>query len=268
MFLRKVSRNFSKMFSRMVSCNFSFKNSLCNLFSFNVLFKKSDSLNNSEKSDKTSKSSYILYFAIVLALVIVAIGNLISGNLISSNLISSNLISNNYNYYSSYDSNKKILNSSKSDCYRVMLVSDSKASSKSICEASMLWPVKHVRILRPFDPPEKPWMAGHRGVDLEAKEGTKLFAPANGIISFAGVVAHKNVVSIKHGSITSTFEPAKTFLSVGESVKRGQLIGSVSRGSDHCDNSCVQWGLKKDKRHYEDPAIKASMRRIVWKPIK
>ncbi|MFU0468780.1 M23 family metallopeptidase [Gardnerella vaginalis] len=132
----------------------------------------------------------------------------------------------------------------------------------------MLWPVKHVRILRPFDPPEKPWMAGHRGVDLEAKEGTKLFATANGIISFAGVVAHKNVVSIKHGSITSTFEPAKTFLSVGESVKRGQLIGSVSRGSDHCDNSCVQWGLKKDKRHYEDPAIKASMRRIVWKPIK
>lgn len=267
MFLRKVSRNsskmFSRMFSRMVSGNFSFKNSLCNLFSFNVLFKKSDSLNNSEKSEKTSKSSYILYFAIVLTLVIVAIGNLIS-----SNLISSNLISNNYNYYSSYDSNKKILNSSKSDCYRVMLVSDSKASSKSICEASMLWPVKHVRILRPFDPPEKPWMAGHRGVDLEAKEGTKLFAPANGIISFAGVVAHKNVVSIKHGSITSTFEPAKTFLSVGESVKRGQLIGSVSRGSDHCDNSCVQWGLKKDKRHYEDPAIKASMRRIVWKPIK
>lgn len=267
MFLRKVSRNFSKMFSRMfsrmVSGNFSFKNSLCNLFSFNVLFKKSDSLNNSEKSEKTSKSSHILYFAIVLTLVIVAIGNLIS-----SNLISSNLISNNYNYYSSYDSNKKILNSSKSDCYRVMLVSDSKASSKSICEASMLWPVKHVRILRPFDPPEKPWMAGHRGVDLEAKEGTKLFAPANGIISFAGVVAHKNVVSIKHGSITSTFEPAKTFLSVGESVKRGQLIGSVSRGSDHCDNSCVQWGLKKDKRNYEDPAIKASMRRIVWKPIK
>lgn len=267
MFLRKVSRNFSKMFSRMfsrmVSRNFSLKNSLCNLFSFNVLFKKSDSLNNSEKSEKTSRSSYILYFAIVLTLVIVAIGNLIS-----SNLISSNLISNNYNYYSSYDSNKKILNSSKSDCYRVMLVSDSKTSSKSICEASMLWPVKHVRILRPFDPPEKPWMAGHRGVDLEAKEGTKLFAPANGIISFAGVVAHKNVVSIKHGSITSTFEPAKTFLSVGESVKRGQLIGSVSRGSDHCDNSCVQWGLKKDKRHYEDPAIKASMRRIVWKPIK
>ncbi|WP_258004271.1 M23 family metallopeptidase [Gardnerella vaginalis] len=267
MFLRKVSRNFSKMFSRkvsrMVSRNFSLRDSLCNLFSFNLLFKKSDSLNNSEKSDKTSKSSYILYFAIVLTLVIVAIGNLIS-----SNLISSNLISNNYNYYSSYDSNKKILNSSKSDCYRVMLVSDSKASSKSICEASMLWPVKHVRILRPFDPPEKPWMAGHRGVDLEAKEGTKLFAPANGIISFAGVVAHKNVVSIKHGSITSTFEPAKTFLSVGESVKRGQLIGSVSRGSDHCDNSCVQWGLKKDKRHYEDPAIKASMRRIVWKPIK
>lgn len=251
------------MFLRKVSRNFSLKNSLCNLFSFNVLFKKSDSLNNSEKSEKTSESSYILYFAIVLTLVIVAIGNLMS-----SNLISSNLISNNYNYYSSYDSNKKILNSSKSDCYRVMLVSDSKASSKSICEASMLWPVKHVRILRPFDPPEKPWMAGHRGVDLEAKEGTKLFAPANGIISFAGVVAHKNVVSIKHGSITSTFEPAKTFLSVGESVKRGQLIGSVSRGSDHCDNSCVQWGLKKDKRHYEDPAIKASMRRIVWKPIK
>lgn len=267
MFLRKVSRKVSKMFSRkvsrMVSRNFSLKNSLCNLFSFNVLFKKSDSLNNSEKSEKTSKSSYILYFAIVLTLVIVAIGNLIL-----SNLTSSNSISNNYNYYSSYDSNKKILNPSKSDCYRVMLVSDSKASSKSICEASMLWPVKHVRILRPFDPPEKPWMAGHRGVDLEAKEGTKLFAPANGIISFAGVVAHKNVVSIKHGSITSTFEPAKTFLSVGESVKRGQLIGSVSRGSDHCDNSCVQWGLKKDKRHYEDPAIKASMRRIVWKPIK
>lgn len=151
--------------------------------------------------------------------------------------------------------------------YKQIFVNDKKPFINGICEASMNWPVKQVEVLRPFYSPVKPWMPGHRGVDLEALEGTEIFAPADGIVSFSGKVANKKVVSIKHGYITSTFEPALTDMHVGESVKRGQFIGYVSIGSDHCDNSCVQWGLKISRNIYEDPEIKASMRRIVWKSL-
>ncbi|RIY19575.1 peptidase M23, partial [Gardnerella vaginalis] len=45
------------------------------------------------------------------------------------------------------------------------------------CKSRMVWPVKNVNIIKDFDAPAKPWLAGHRGVDLRAEEGTELYAP-------------------------------------------------------------------------------------------
>ena len=110
-------------------------------------------------------------------------------------------------------------------------------------------------------------MAGHRGVDLAASTGTPLFAPADGVISFAGKVAGKSVVTIRHGELTSTFEPAVTKFSVGVFVKRGQNFAHVEGGSDHCGTTCVQWGLKRKNRTYANPERMTVKRRIVLKPV-
>ncbi len=139
--------------------------------------------------------------------------------------------------------------------------------SAESCNSQMQWPVKRVKVVKEFNPPPKPWMAGHRGVDLSASQGTLLYAPADGVISFSGFVAGKSVVSIRHGKLTSTFEPAVTDLTVGTAVRRGQLFGRVEGGSDHCGKTCVQWGLKSGKKSYVNPQAVTKKRRIVFKPI-
>lgn len=139
--------------------------------------------------------------------------------------------------------------------------------SEETCKSAMKWPVKPPRIVKAFNPPPKPWMAGHRGVDLAASKGTPLYAPADGVISFVGKVARKSVVTIRHGELTSTFEPAVTNLTVGVFVKQGQKFAHVEGGSDHCANRCVQWGLKRKNRTYVNPASMTARKKIVLKPV-
>lgn len=140
------------------------------------------------------------------------------------------------------------------------------ADGNARCTADMGWPLADPQVVRAFDGPSQPWLPGHRGVDLRAQEGTTLIAPVDGSIGFAGMVAGKSVVSIVHGDATLTFEPARTDLSIGMQVQRGKPFATVSHGSDHCDGSCVHWGMRRDARRYVDPAARTSARRIALKP--
>ena len=135
------------------------------------------------------------------------------------------------------------------------------------CGAALTWPVAAPRVSRPFDGPEQPWLPGHRGVDLAIRDGGELLAPADGMVVFAGTVGGKSVVSVRHGRVTSTLEPAASTLAVGSRVRRGAPIARVAGHSDHCDGSCVHWGVKRGEREYADPAELASRRRIALKPV-
>ena len=49
------------------------------------------------------------------------------------------------------------------------------------------WPITPPpAVLRPFKPPPRPWLAGHRGVDLAGPPGTEVRSPAAGTVVFAG----------------------------------------------------------------------------------
>lgn len=122
-------------------------------------------------------------------------------------------------------------------------------------------------ILDDFDDPGKPWLAGHRGVDLAAAPGTPILAPADATVRFSGMVAGKNVVSLSlGGDLVTTFEPATGVEPVGVAVRRGQVIAHVDGGSDHCADQCLHWGLRRGKKTYLDPAAYVSRPRIVLKP--
>lgn len=139
------------------------------------------------------------------------------------------------------------------------------------CRATMSWPLEppagaaHPVIVEPFDAPSQPWLPGHRGVDLEARGGEPLLAPADGLISFVGEVGGKDVVSVSHGTLVSTFEPARTELAVGAAVERGRPFARVGGRSDHCDGRCLHWGVRAAGRDYRDPTRLASNHRIVLK---
>lgn len=135
------------------------------------------------------------------------------------------------------------------------------------CSAAMAWPVEDPMVMRSFDGPAQPWLSGHRGVDLAATEGDTLIAPADGVISYAGSVAGKSVVSIAYRGLTLTFEPARTLLEVGAHVRRGVPFATVSGLSDHCDGRCVHWGIKRGARDYLDPELQVGNRRIALKPV-
>ena len=147
------------------------------------------------------------------------------------------------------------------------------AGRQAACRAVWLWPVGQPAVIADFDPPDQPWLSGHRGVDLQASDGDELYAPADGIISFAGSVGGKSVVSVNHGDLVSTFEPAHTEGVAGTAVRRGDVIGEVGGASDHCDGRCLHWGVRRVRLQnegtattYLDPLARVRPMRIGLKP--
>lgn len=146
-------------------------------------------------------------------------------------------------------------------------VQSASLSTGKECEAQFIWPVHPAVVVKKFNGPAHRWEPGHRGVDIAAVEGTPLTAPASGFISFAGIVAGKSVVSIRHGRFTLTFEPAQTELPIGTPLVKGAPFATVVGLSDHCTGVCVHWGVKDAKRNYTDPARKVRKEKIVLKPL-
>ncbi|MBE1514176.1 M23 family metallopeptidase [Nesterenkonia halotolerans] len=100
--------------------------------------------------------------------------------------------------------------------------------------------------LRPFAAPPSPWGAGHRGVDLgPLSAGATIRAPADGQVSFAGVVVDRPVLSIEHGSgYLSSFEPVEGSLEVGDAVSTGDPVGTLAPSKGHCTAPCLHWGVR------------------------
>ena len=126
------------------------------------------------------------------------------------------------------------------------------------------WPLEGVpAVVRAFDPPPKPWLAGHRGVDLAAAPGATVIAAGDGTVAFAGQVAGKPVVSIDHADgIRTTYEPVVATVAAGQPVTRGQQIGILQPDHPECSASaCLHWGAKRGE-NYLDPLGLLRPRRV------
>jgi murein DD-endopeptidase MepM/ murein hydrolase activator NlpD len=106
---------------------------------------------------------------------------------------------------------------------------------------------------RGFDPPEEPWLPGHRGVDLAAEPGDPIHAAGPGRVHFAGDVAGTPVVSVSHGVLRTTYLPVVAEVSQGEPVEAGDPLGTLAERPRHCpDRPCLHWGLLRGGE-YLDP---------------
>lgn len=139
---------------------------------------------------------------------------------------------------------------------RVVAITHQKHDSRR-CVARMRYPLNHVSehsIIHLFKRPLFRWSPGNRGLDLRAHQDEPLYAPADGIIRFAGRVANKNVVSVYHGAFITTYEPAVTHLAKGAKLTRGDIFAMVSGQANHCESTCLHWGVKtSDTQEYVDP---------------
>jgi murein DD-endopeptidase MepM/ murein hydrolase activator NlpD len=106
------------------------------------------------------------------------------------------------------------------------------------------WPVEPARVVRRFDPPPQPWLAGHRGVDLAAARGAVVHAAGAGRVVFAGQVAGRGVVSVAHdGGLRTTYEPVTVTVAAGDVVAVGAELGVLDAGHPGCPASAAPAGF-------------------------
>jgi murein DD-endopeptidase MepM/ murein hydrolase activator NlpD len=117
-----------------------------------------------------------------------------------------------------------------------------------------VWPLQpQPEVVHRFDPPDDPWGAGHRGVDLLGHPGQEVHAALGGTVSFAGTLAGRGVVVVSHGDTRTTYEPVDPGVAVGEVVATGAVIGRLEGAMSHCfPRTCLHWGLLRGGQ-YLDP---------------
>lgn len=134
------------------------------------------------------------------------------------------------------------------------------------------WPLSPTpAVVRRFEPSEKRWLAGHRGVDLAAPSGSTVLAAGSGVINFAGTVAGKPVVSVRHpDGLLTTYEPVTATVSEGAAVTRGSPIGVLEAGHEGCRSPCLHWGARRGagtSAQYLDPLALLGQIRVRLKPL-
>jgi murein DD-endopeptidase MepM/ murein hydrolase activator NlpD len=143
------------------------------------------------------------------------------------------------------------------------------ATTPAPAPASWSWPLSpKPSVLRTFDPPDKPWLSGHRGVDLgPTSDGAPVTAPADGVVTFAGVVVDRPVLSIDHGDgHKSSFEPVTSDLKAGDAVRKGQVIGALEAG--HCSSAtCLHWGVRRGEDYVNPLGFVEDMRPSILLPL-
>lgn len=132
------------------------------------------------------------------------------------------------------------------------------------------WPLSpEPSVLRTFDPPDKPWLSGHRGVDLgPTHDGAPVTAPSDGVVTFAGVVVDRPVLTIDQGDgLKSSFEPVTSELKTGDAVRKGQVIGTMEPG--HCGSAtCLHWGVRRGENYVNPLGFVTDMRPSILLPLK
>ncbi|ASW57503.1 murein hydrolase activator EnvC [Plantactinospora sp. KBS50] len=130
--------------------------------------------------------------------------------------------------------------------------------------AGFRWPVDGAPLVtRRFDPPPRPWQPGHRGVDLAVAPGAVIRSAGPGTVAFAGQVAGRPVLTVRHGDgLRTTYEPVDPLVRPGDDVPAGAPIGRLRPGHPGCARAaCLHWGLRRGDT-YLDPLSLLGLGRV------
>ncbi len=119
------------------------------------------------------------------------------------------------------------------------------------------WPLAGPQVpIHPFDGPTKRWLPGHRGVDLAGFEGATVRSVAAGMVSYSGEINGVGIISVLHpDGLLSTYQPVLDPLPRGNSVRRGQRLGSLNSQGSHCwPLNCLHLGARIGQ-DYIDPML-------------
>lgn len=111
--------------------------------------------------------------------------------------------------------------------------------------AGWVWPLDpRPDVVKAFAPPAQRWSAGHRGVDLAGYASEPVLSAGGGVVSFAGMLGGRGVVTVSHGALRTTYLPVGADVFVGQHVQAGDVIGTLAVIGGHClPRICLHWGL-------------------------
>ena len=117
------------------------------------------------------------------------------------------------------------------------------------------WPVTGV-VIRGFDPPDSPYGAGHRGIDIAAPIGTPVLAVSSGTVTFAGSVGGHLFVTVNHGGgLASTYSWLSGLkVKKNDVVSTGQVIALSGPGHPDVLTPHLHFGVKLNG-NYVDPML-------------
>jgi len=150
------------------------------------------------------------------------------------------------------------------------LASPASPASAASAAAPWHWPTTSgpAALTRGFQAPLTQYGSGHRGVDLQVRLGEEISAPALGVVLFNGLVARIPTLVLDHGAgLVSTYQPLVSELTVGDKVKLGSKVGTVTKNWSHCSiATCLHWGVR-NSTGYLDPLKFVKQRIPVLLPI-
>jgi len=122
------------------------------------------------------------------------------------------------------------------------------------------WPVTGA-IVRGFDPPDDPYGAGHRGIDIAAAVGTVVVAPDDGVVTFAGKVGGRLFLTIDHGGgISSTCSwLTSALVHKNDHVTRGQPVATTGWGHPELPVPQLHFGVRSNGSYVDPMAFLASL---------
>ena len=103
-------------------------------------------------------------------------------------------------------------------------------------------------VIDPFRPPAHIGAPGNRGLEYGNPLFVGVFAAADGVASFAGMVAGRGVVSIEHSDgVRTTYTGMTTvWAETGRAVRQGEAVGLAGRN--------IHFGARI-RDHYLDPQV-------------
>ncbi|GAA0614745.1 M23 family metallopeptidase [Kribbella sandramycini] len=129
--------------------------------------------------------------------------------------------------------------------------SPSAAPSATAVQAAVTWPLQpRPAVVHSFELPAKPWLPGHRGLDLAGRPGQPVHAATAGTITYAGPLAGRGVITLTAGRRRTTYEPVVPAVRVGAAVTPGAVLGHLSAAGSHCaPATCLHWGLLEGRTY-------------------
>ena len=116
------------------------------------------------------------------------------------------------------------------------------------------------RVVAGFRAPTSPFGPGHRGIDYDTSPSQAVVAIGDGVVTFAGVVAHHAYVTVSHpDGLRSTTSVSSIEVVLGQAVRSGQRVGSA-------DEIC-HLGVRRGQA-YIDPALLFAPRHAVLVPTR